>query len=625
MEGRDNEDPTARWSRASGGNRAFPTTGVAAGDLKKVAGVKAATRRDRSRVRVALIGLGLVVALLGLGFRLFQVQVVQAEELANQGLSQRLVTRDLAPQRGKIYDRNGELLAMTVEAQSIWANPGQVEEPLWVAQQIGGLLGVDSQELLERLESDRDFVYMKRQVEPGVAEQILGLGVRGIYTHPEATRIYPAGVVASHVTGFVDIDGNGQEGLEYMYDEALRGVPGKAVFERDLEGRIIPQGMTDIVPAVPGTDLNTTIDLPLQYQTQQACLSAVERTSAASCWAVVLDVETGGVLAMSGAPVFDPQTRQTVDETCDTAVEPTCHAFKNFIVRGVYEPGSTQKLITLAAALEEGEVRTGTVFPAIADVLELLPDACRSADDDIYGCYEDFEDHKTANMTVEEIFTRSSNVGTIMIAEKLGQDRLVSYIERFGLGSETGVDYSAEAPGALNFEAGCQTCWASAAIGYSVDATPLQMAAAYAAIGNDGVWTAPHIVASTTDVDGHEEVAGLETRKVVSKETAVLMQQLLANVVDEGTGQAATVEGYRVGGKTGTANKLGEDGRYTEVTRASFVGMAPMSDPKVVVAVLIDEPSFQYRTGGAAAAPVFAQVMEQALHRLGVSPDVAAG
>lgn len=572
-----------------------------------------------------MIGLGLVLALLGLGFRLFQVQVVQAEELATQGLSQRLVTRDLAPQRGKIFDRNGELLAMTVEAQSLWANPGQIDEPLWVAQQIGGLLGVDSQELLARLESDRDFVYLKRQVEPGVAEQVLGLEVRGIYTHPEATRVYPAGAVASHVTGFVDIDGSGQEGLEYMYDEALLGVPGKAVFERDLEGRIIPQGMTDIVPAVPGSDLNTTIDLPLQYQTQQACLSAVERTGAESCWVVVLDVETGGILAMSGAPVFDPQARRTIDERCDAALDPTCLAFKNFIVRGVYEPGSTQKLITVAAAVEEGEVKAGTVIPEVADVLELRPDACRSGEDDVFGCYRDFDEHETDSMSVAEIFTRSSNVGTILIAETLGQDRLVSYIQRFGLGSQTGVDYSVEAPGTLNFEAGCETCWASAAIGYSVAATPLQMAAAYAAIGNDGIWTAPHIMASTTDVDGNEEVAGLETRRVVSAETAVLMQQLLANVVDEGTGQAATVAGYQVGGKTGTANKLGEDGRYTEVTRASFVGMAPMNNPKVVVAVLIDAPSYQFRTGGAAAAPVFAQVMEQALHRLGVPPDVSAG
>ncbi len=585
-----------------------------------------ATRRiNRGKLRVALVGLFLVAAWLGMAYRLVQVQVVQAADLADQGLSQRLVTRDLAPQRGKVFDRNGELLAMTVEAQSIWANPTQIEDPLWVAQQVGGLLGLDPQVLHERLTSDKEFVYLKRQVEPEVAEQITALEVRGLYSHPEATRIYPAGQVASHVTGFVDIDGNGQEGLELVYDEELRGVPGKAVFERDLEGRIIPQGITDIVAAVPGTDLNTTIDLPLQYQAQQSCLAAVERTDAKSCWAVVLDVETGGVLAMVGAPVFDPQTRQTVDEDCDVDVDPTCLSFSNFVVRGVYEPGSTEKLITVAAAIEEGEVEAQTVIPEVTDVLELREDACRSADDETFGCYRDFEEHETADMTVADIFTRSSNVGTILVASKLGQDRLVDYIEKFGLGSPTGIDYSAEAKGFLNFEAGCETCWASAAIGYSVAATPLQMAAAYASIGNDGVWTAPHIVASTTDVDGDEEVTGLDTRRVVSEPTAKLMQALLANVVDEGTGQAADIEGYRVGGKTGTANKLGEDGRYTEMTRASFVGMAPMDDPKVVVAVLIDEPSFKFRTGGASAAPVFAEVMEQALHRLGVTPDAGTG
>jgi cell division protein FtsI/penicillin-binding protein 2 len=591
-----------------------------------VASGKATGRPTSGKVRVALIGLFLVAAWLGMAYRLVQVQVVQAADLADQGLSQRLVTRDLAPQRGKIFDRNGELLAMTVEAQSIWANPAQIEEPLWVAQQIGGLLGVDSESLYQRLTSDRDFVYLKRQVEPGLAEQITALQVRGLHAHPEATRIYPAGEVASHVTGFVDIDGNGLEGLEFVYDEELRGTPGKAVFERDLEGRIIPQGISDIVPAVPGTDLNTTVDLPLQYQSQQACLSAVERTQADSCWIVVLDVENGGILAMAGAPVFDPQTRKTVDATCDLEADPTCHSFSNFIVRNVYEPGSTQKLITVAAALEEGEVRTGTWIPQVADVLELREGACRDGDDDVYGCYQDFDKHDTADMTVADIFTRSSNVGTILIGEKLGEDRLKGYIEKFGLGSITGVDYSVEAPGFLNFEAGCETCWASAAIGYSVAATPLQMAAAYAAIGNDGVWTKPHIVASKTDVDGKEDVSGLETRRVVSEETARLMQELLANVVDEGTGQAAGIDGYRVGGKTGTANVLSDDGRrYTEVTRASFVGMAPIDDPKVVVAVLIDAPSFEYRTGGASAAPVFAEVMEQALHRLGVTPDADNG
>jgi cell division protein FtsI (penicillin-binding protein 3) len=587
-----------------------------------VAASKSARRFDPSRARIGVIGLVLILAWAGMAYRLVQVQVVQAADLADQGLSQRLVSRELAPQRGKIYDRNGELLALTVEATSLYAVPAQVDEPLWVAQQVGTLLGVDLDPLYDRLISDRNFVYLARQVDTVLAEEILSMEIRGIYSHPEATRIYPAGQVASHVSGFVDIDGDGQEGLEYVYDEELRGTPGHALFERDRHGLPIPQGISDIVPAVPGVDLNTTIDLPLQYQAQQACLAAVDRTGAESCWAVVMDVETGGVLAMTGAPVFDPQTRQTVDDRCEASEDPVaCRAFSNFVVRGLFEPGSTQKLITFAAAIEEGEVGVGTVIRGVGDVLELREDACRFDDDDLYGCYKDFKEHETADMTVTEIFTRSSNVGSILVAETLGQDRLIDYIEAFGLGSRTGIDYSAEAPGLLNFEAGCETCWASAAIGYSVAATPLQMAAAYSAIGNDGVWTQPHIVASITDVDGKSEAVEPDIRRVVSQGTALLMRELLGRVVAEGTGQAAQVDGYRVGGKTGTANRLGEDGRYTDETRASFVGMAPIHDPRVVVAVVVDAPDWEYRTGGAAAAPVFAEIMEQALHRLGITPD----
>jgi cell division protein FtsI (penicillin-binding protein 3) len=300
--------------------------------------------------------------------------------------------------------------------------------------------------------------------------------------------------------------------------------------------------------------------------------------------------------------------------------------FSNFVVRGIYEPGSTQKMITFAAALEEGEVQVGTVIPDVDDELEVLEGACEHADDDVLGCYEDFEEHETADMTVAEIFTKSSNVGTIHVAETLGQARLIEYIEKFGLGEETGIDYTVEASGILRFDAGCQTCWSSAAIGYSVAATPLQMAAAYAAIGNDGVWMTPHIVRSQVDADGETEVAGIESRQVVSPGTALLMRELLASVVEDGTGHAGAVEGYRVGGKTGTANKLNEDGTaYTEETRASFVGMAPINDPEVVVAVVVDAPDYDFRTGGLSAAPVFSEIMEQALHRLGVSPDGEEG
>lgn len=577
-------------------------------------------------MRMALIGLVVVAAWIGMGYRLFEIQVVRAEELAEQGLSQRLVTREMAPQRGKIYDRTGNLLAMTVESQSLFAVPDQVEEPLWVAQQVGGYLGVDSDILYQRLTSDRDFVYIKRQVDGVLADEILSQEMKGVFSHPEPTRVYPAGPVASHVTGFVDIDGDGQEGLELVYDDSLRGIPGHAEYERDRAGRVIPQGYTNIVPAVPGNDLVTTIDLPLQYKAQESCLAAVEKTGAESCWAVVLSVETGEVLAMVGAPVFDPETRQTVDQRCDDTEDPiTCHMFRNFVVRGIYEPGSTQKMITFAAALEEEEVKVGTTIEAVADELELLPGACESGEDEVFGCYRDFDEHDTADMTVAEIFTASSNVGTIRVAQELGEQRLVQYIEAFGLGTPTGVDYSVEAPGILRFDAGCQTCMASAAIGYSVAVTPLQMAAAYAAIGNDGVWTTPHIVRSQVDAEGETEVAGIETHQVVSPGTSLIMRQLLAGVIEDGTGRNAAVEGYRVGGKTGTANKLGDDGRYTDDTRASFVGIAPIDDPEVVVAVMVDSPDYEYRTGGLSAAPVFAEIMEQALHRLGVSPDGEQG
>ncbi|MGH8911819.1 MAG: penicillin-binding transpeptidase domain-containing protein, partial [Acidimicrobiia bacterium] len=239
----------------------------------------------------------------------------------------------------------------------------------------------------------------------------------------------------------------------------------------------------------------------------------------------------------------------------------------------------------------------------------------------VYGCYADFEEHETHDMTVRDIFTASSNVGIIRIAQKLPDGMLVDYISRFGLDEPTGIDYAAETSGLLNMPAGCTICPLSAAIGYSIAASPLQMAAAYASIGNDGTWIQPRLVSSTIDVDGPEETPLQSSHRVVSAETARIMRELLAGVVESGTGGRADVDGYRVGGKTGTADKLGQDGTYTEITRASFVGLAPIDDPKLVVAVMIDEPAWEFRTGGQAAAPVFAEIMEQGLHRLGVTPD----
>jgi cell division protein FtsI (penicillin-binding protein 3) len=443
----------------------------------------------------------------------------------------------------------------------------------------------------------------------------MDLGLAGVATIPEVRRVYPSGAVSAHVVGMVDIDGNGIEGLETAYDEMLTGTPGQMVFEEDPAGNIIPQATREIVPAVPGVDLLTTLDLSLQFTAYESCRETVERTGAQGCWIVALHAETGEVLAMVGSPGFDPEARTGPDGA----------SFSNFAVRGMYEPGSTQKLITFAAAFDRGVIKPSMVIGAVSDRYETTPGACELADDDIYGCFSDFTDHETVDMTVADIFTESSNVGTIKIQERLPQGAMLEYISLFGYGTPTGIDYTGEARGLVNDDPSCTSCLASTAIGYNVAVTPVQIAAAYAAIANDGVWVQPRLVSSTVDVRGERRQPDAITRRVVTENTAWVMRQLLANVVESGTGQLATVPGYRVGGKTGTANKLGADGKYSDETVASFVGMAPIDDPKVVIAVVVDNPAWEFRTGGAAAAPAFADVMEAALHALGVVPDAFDG
>ncbi|MFP5331855.1 MAG: peptidoglycan D,D-transpeptidase FtsI family protein [Acidimicrobiia bacterium] len=579
----------------------------------------AARRLSAADVRLWLLGFVLVASWVGLGYRLFQVQVVQAEEFQEGGLTQRLETRTLAPDRGTIFDRNGDPLAMTIEADSIWVVPQQVEDPVYTAQSIAALTGRDWEVLrsaIQRgLDSGTRFVYLARQVEPTVAQAVLDLGLAGVATIPEAKRVYPSGPVSSHVVGIVDIDGIGIEGLEVAYEDELTGTPGEMVFEEDPAGNIIPQATREVVPAVPGADLITTLDLSLQFTAYEACEQTVERTQAQGCWIVALHAETGEVLAMVGHPPFDPETRSG----------PEGAPFSNFAVRGMYEPGSTQKLVTFAAAIDQGVIQPSTVIGAVTDRYETTPGACKSANDDIYGCFSDFTDHATVDMTAADIFTESSNVGTIRIQEMLPKGSMLEYMTRFGYGVPTGLDYTGEARGLVNNDPSCTSCLASTAIGYNVAVTPLQIAAAYAAIANDGLWVQPRLVASRVDMYGTVDAPTPTTRRVVDENTSWVLRQMLANVVESGTGQLASVPGYRVGGKTGTANKLGEDGKYSDETVASFVGMAPIDDPKVVIAVIVDNPAWEYRTGGSAAAPAFAEVMEAALHGLGVVPDAFDG
>lgn len=575
----------------------------------------AKARWSEGRIRLGLLGLCLAVAWLGMGIRLYQVQVLNATQLAEAGVGQRQTEEVLLPQRGNIFDRNGDPMAMTVDSRSIYLRPAEITEPLYVAQQVGGLLGVPSEALLDSIGSGEQFVYVKRQVELNQAEEVLSLNLAGVHGHEEPKRVYPTGSVASHVVGFVNIDGVGSEGIEYEFESDLRGTPGVFSFESAPGGVPIPWAPSHATPAVPGEDLVSTVDLPVQYSAEAACEETLQVTGGTGCWIVAMEVETGAVLAIAGAPAFDPASRTSADG----------NGFSNFAVRGMYEPGSTMKLISVAGAIEDGVVGPTTVIGAVADQIELRPGACKSDTDEVFGCYSDFERHETHDMAVADVFRQSSNVGTIKIAQMMTREQLFFYLKAFGLGEITGLDYPGEAKGLINLDESCQTCPASSAIGYGVAVTAVQMAAAYAAIGNDGVWLQPHLLSTTHGLDGRTATTPVASHRAVSVETAAVMRSLLSEVVEAGTGISAQVPGYLVGGKTGTANKLGEDGRYTDITMASFVGLAPIDDPKVVVAVVVDSPAWEYRTGGLAAAPAFSTVMEQALHRLGVTPDAASG
>ena len=560
--------------------------------------------------RLTLVGSLLVVAWFAMAFKMYTVQVVEDEDYAERGLRQRLSIRDVMPERGEIFDRNGEALALTVLGASLFAVPSEVEDPVLIAQQVGARVGADVDQLVRKLASGSPFVYIKRQLEVDVVEEIMNLGFAGVYSEPESKRIYPSSV-ASHVLGMVNIDGRGIEGLEFHYQEELAGEPGRAVMEQDVRGRQIPTGLREITEAVRGSDLITTLDLLLQYSLMESCRSGVARTGAEQCWAVALSVETGEILALGGVPSFDPEQRISEDGS----------PFSNFAIRGLYEPGSTQKTVTIAAALDTGAWRASDLIPEVPYEIEIFPRACEEPDDDIYGCYKDYSFHEPQDMTVSDIYVHSSNVGTIMVQERLPRGVLAGYIEAFGLGAPTGVDFSGEAEGLINLDPSCSTCVASAAIGYSVAVTPLQMAAAFGAVANDGVWVQPHLVKALR-VDGEvREVSDVTTRRVIGPGTARIMRYLMADTVNKGTGQEAAVSGFSVGGKTGTSSKLGFDGYDEELNIASFIGMAPVENPKVVVLVLVDGPTRgEFRTGGSAAAPVFSEIMEVALRRLGEIP-----
>jgi cell division protein FtsI (penicillin-binding protein 3) len=552
-------------------------------------------RRPPAGRLVALLG-AMVLALAGVGTRLVVLQVGDHRAFAAQGLDQRVHLIDLPAERGAIVDRTGVPLAITLEARDVYADPRYVTDPIGEAARIARILDLQPRQVERLLRTpDSTFVYLGRQVDAEDAEKLESLGLPGIGFLDVPKRYYPAGALAPQVLGFVGVDATGLAGLEFEYQGVLAGSPGTRTVELSADGLPIASGIEVVEPAIRGRTLVTTLDREVQYLAQEALQRAVQENGAKGGTIVVMDARVGDVYAMASYPWFDPNDFETAERD----------AIRNRAVTDMFEPGSVNKVVTAAAALETGAVGLREVFR--------VPSWMR------VGGYtvNDSHAHPIQDMTLGDIVAQSSNIGSAMIADRVGSADLASVLARFGYGTPTGIGFPGEAggvvPDLLNWNDITRT---TVSYGQGISMTPLQMAAVYATVANDGMWVQPRLVRGTSGSEGRlQPTPPHEPRRVLSEETATMLTRMLASVVSSGTGGAADIPGYQVAGKTGTARKL-VDGRYVRRYMASFVGFFPASDPRVVIAVSIDEPRTIY--GGVAAAPVFSEIARHVIQRLAI-------
>jgi cell division protein FtsI/penicillin-binding protein 2 len=551
-------------------------------------------RKANRRIRLLLAVFVLVFA--GTLARAAWLQGVSSASLGRMAQRQHRESIQIPAGRGTIYDRTGVQLAIGEQTTTVYADPRELTEPRKIAVAAHQLLGVNANQLYPQLLNRRSgFVYVARFADPKAAAAFLKHKFTGVNSYSEEKRVYPQGTVGSQLVGYAGTDNKGLAGLEVQYDKALAGKTGEQTIVRDPFGRAI-----DVISSTAereGSDVFTTIDHTIQANAEAVLRETVAHWGAKGATAVVLDPRTGAVLAMAQAPGFDANKANVVP----FAVQ------RNRAVTDTYEPGSTFKLVTIAGALSGGLVEPGTTFR--------LPYSIHVADRIVH----DAEPRPTETLSVAQILSHSSNVGAVTIAEKLGSTELADWIARFGFGKTTGLDFPGESPGqVLPLDRWSGSTIGNVPIGQGIAVTPMQMAAAYAAIANGGVWVEPHLV----DRVGGRVIHHRAHRRIVSRPIDAQLKAMLTNVVDEhgATGNEAQIAGYTVAGKTGTAQKPGPNGYTTGKYVASFVGMVPVSKPRLVVLVTVDEPHGSI-FGGEVAAPAFAQIAKFDLQYLEVQPD----
>lgn len=547
---------------------------------------------------VLLVATGIVLTLFG--GRLIDLQAVHGEALASAALDQRLRTQELPAVRGQILDASGQALAITSEAFNVTADQTLITDPAGEAAELGPILGVDPAILAPRLTGERRFIYVAKSITPEQWDRISALHLPGLFSERASRRVYPADDLAANVVGFVGSEGVGLGGVEYAFDEQLAGTAGEQTFELGPGGRVIPTGANSVTAAQAGQTIRLTIDRDIQYVAQEALAKAVAKAHADSGTIVVMDPQTGYILALATAPTFNPNKAATAD--------PANRG--NRALTDVFEPGSTSKLITIAAVVDQGKANAYSAFK--------VPGELTRGD----KAFHDHYVHGTLHLTLAGIMAKSSNIGTILAADRIGGRKMYRYLKKFGIGEPSGLNFPGESNGFVpRYSDWSPTSFPTIAFGQGLSVNSVQSAAVFATIANDGVRVEPSLVQEIVSADGTvTKPSAPQTTRVVSPQAAQQVRAMLEAVVGPGgTAPNAAIAGYRVGGKTGTAQAYDESCHCYNGVVASFIGMAPVDAPKLVVAVSIFNPRVG-RFGGELGGPVFKRVMTYALQARQVPP-----
>lgn len=552
--------------------------------------------------RTVCVLIVIIVAALGLLGRLAYIQIIKHDDYSEMAFAQRMRPRVLDPQRGSILDRNFKTLAISIGADAVYAIPARVVDPDQTAQILAPYLSLTAAELAAKLRTEgQQSVWLARKLEPETAAAIRQLKLPGIYLVQRPQRYYPNGTLAAHILGITGIDNQGLEGLEYYYDEYLRGTPGLLSAEKDAASRIIPGGDEVYQPPVDGADLVLTIDSVIQHIAETQIKTAVEESESERGAILIMNPRTGEILASAVYPTFDPNNYGVY----------SLETRRNVVITDQYEPGSTFKFVTAAAALdlgltwEEREFYSGAYWEING------------------GRVRNWDGRGNGYLSFLQALERSDNIVFAQLAVEMGPERFYPIIRAFGFGSRLGIDFPGEgrgkvvAPGEVRF--GEEIRWANIGFGQGIAVTPLQMLTALSAVANGGVVMKPHLVSEIRDFQGRvikrfdPEVLG----RAVSESTAKMLSKFLRSVVVNGSGRSAEIPGYFPAGKTGTA-EVPEAGGYGDDRISSFLGFAPVDDPALAAIVVLYKPQIETRFGSVLAAPVFQEVMEQSLSHLGV-------